>query len=156
MEMSSVTCPPRQARLQICFLIRWARHPKHMTRRFVGEVVKVRHDSLFFPSLTTECEFLGKACDQCRKSKCKCERTSDNESCKACIMLGTREFCVVQFVEIFFAFSWVLVLQESSITTSLDGPCVCSSTPNYVALLRSNPSLQRYLSVKLRTDNLRL
>ncbi|KAI0293914.1 fungal-specific transcription factor domain-containing protein [Russula brevipes] len=30
-----------------------------------------------------------KACDQCRKSKCKCERTSDNEPCKACIMLGT-------------------------------------------------------------------
>ncbi|KAI9508265.1 fungal-specific transcription factor domain-containing protein [Russula earlei] len=30
-----------------------------------------------------------KACDQCRKSKCKCERTSENEPCKACIMLGT-------------------------------------------------------------------
>lgn len=30
-----------------------------------------------------------KACDQCRKSKCKCERTSPNEPCKACIMLGT-------------------------------------------------------------------
>jgi hypothetical protein len=31
------------------------------------------------------------ACDQCRKSKCKCERTSPNEPCKSCIMLGTRE-----------------------------------------------------------------
>ncbi|KAI9459128.1 fungal-specific transcription factor domain-containing protein [Lactarius psammicola] len=30
-----------------------------------------------------------KACDQCRKSKCKCERSSENVSCKACIMLGT-------------------------------------------------------------------
>ncbi|KAF5313415.1 hypothetical protein D9611_008569 [Ephemerocybe angulata] len=30
-----------------------------------------------------------KACDQCRKSKCKCERTSANEPCKSCIMLGT-------------------------------------------------------------------
>jgi hypothetical protein len=30
-----------------------------------------------------------KACDQCRKSKCKCERSSENEPCKACIMLGT-------------------------------------------------------------------
>ncbi|KAH9974092.1 fungal-specific transcription factor domain-containing protein [Lactifluus volemus] len=30
-----------------------------------------------------------KACDQCRKSKCKCERSSDNEQCKACAMLGT-------------------------------------------------------------------
>ncbi|KAI0305366.1 fungal-specific transcription factor domain-containing protein [Multifurca ochricompacta] len=30
-----------------------------------------------------------KACDQCRKSKCKCERSSGNEPCKACIMLGT-------------------------------------------------------------------
>jgi len=29
-----------------------------------------------FPSLTTECEFLGIACDQCRKSKRGCERTS--------------------------------------------------------------------------------
>ncbi|KAF8960867.1 fungal-specific transcription factor domain-containing protein [Flammula alnicola] len=30
-----------------------------------------------------------KACDQCRKSKCKCERTGPNEPCKNCIMLGT-------------------------------------------------------------------
>ncbi|KAF8153056.1 fungal-specific transcription factor domain-containing protein [Crassisporium funariophilum] len=30
-----------------------------------------------------------KACDQCRKSKCKCERTGPNEPCKSCIMLGT-------------------------------------------------------------------
>ncbi|KAH9992334.1 fungal-specific transcription factor domain-containing protein [Russula vinacea] len=30
-----------------------------------------------------------KACDQCRKSKCKCERSSANEPCKACILLGT-------------------------------------------------------------------
>ncbi|TFK29468.1 hypothetical protein FA15DRAFT_752599 [Coprinopsis marcescibilis] len=30
-----------------------------------------------------------KACDQCRKSKCKCERSSSNEPCKSCIMLGT-------------------------------------------------------------------
>jgi hypothetical protein len=31
-----------------------------------------------------------KACDQCRKSKCKCERTGDGESCKNCIMMNTR------------------------------------------------------------------
>ncbi|KAI3613223.1 hypothetical protein WG66_001383, partial [Moniliophthora roreri] len=31
-----------------------------------------------------------KACDQCRKSKCKCERTSPNESCRNCVMLGTQ------------------------------------------------------------------
>ncbi|PPR03375.1 hypothetical protein CVT24_012500 [Panaeolus cyanescens] len=30
-----------------------------------------------------------KACDQCRKSKCKCERSGPNEPCKSCIMLGT-------------------------------------------------------------------
>ncbi|KAF8909626.1 fungal-specific transcription factor domain-containing protein [Gymnopilus junonius] len=30
-----------------------------------------------------------KACDQCRKSKCKCERSGPNEPCKNCIMLGT-------------------------------------------------------------------
>ncbi|KAF9224716.1 hypothetical protein BS17DRAFT_45386 [Gyrodon lividus] len=30
-----------------------------------------------------------KACDQCRKSKCKCERSGDGEACKSCIMLGT-------------------------------------------------------------------
>ncbi|KIL66147.1 hypothetical protein M378DRAFT_75687 [Amanita muscaria Koide BX008] len=29
-----------------------------------------------------------KACDQCRKSKCKCERTTPGEPCKSCIMLG--------------------------------------------------------------------
>ncbi|KDR77152.1 hypothetical protein GALMADRAFT_246384 [Galerina marginata CBS 339.88] len=30
-----------------------------------------------------------KACDQCRKSKCKCERTTPSEPCKNCVMLGT-------------------------------------------------------------------
>ncbi|THV03041.1 hypothetical protein K435DRAFT_775205 [Dendrothele bispora CBS 962.96] len=30
-----------------------------------------------------------KACDQCRKSKCKCERPSPNEPCRSCVMLGT-------------------------------------------------------------------
>ncbi|KAF9269506.1 hypothetical protein L218DRAFT_953120 [Marasmius fiardii PR-910] len=30
-----------------------------------------------------------KACDQCRKSKCKCERTSPSEPCRNCVMLGT-------------------------------------------------------------------
>ncbi|KIK52123.1 hypothetical protein GYMLUDRAFT_50070 [Collybiopsis luxurians FD-317 M1] len=30
-----------------------------------------------------------KACDQCRKSKCKCERSSPNEPCRNCVMLGT-------------------------------------------------------------------
>ncbi|KAG7095560.1 hypothetical protein E1B28_006297 [Marasmius oreades] len=30
-----------------------------------------------------------KACDQCRKSKCKCERTSPTEPCRNCVMLGT-------------------------------------------------------------------
>ncbi|KAH7882909.1 fungal-specific transcription factor domain-containing protein [Phlebopus sp. FC_14] len=30
-----------------------------------------------------------KACDQCRKSKCKCERVRDSDACKSCIMLGT-------------------------------------------------------------------
>ncbi|KAG6380094.1 hypothetical protein JVT61DRAFT_8179 [Boletus reticuloceps] len=29
------------------------------------------------------------ACDQCRKSKCKCERALDGGPCKSCIMLGT-------------------------------------------------------------------
>ena len=32
-----------------------------------------------------------KACDQCRKSKCKCERSSPQEPCRNCVMLGTRE-----------------------------------------------------------------
>ena len=34
------------------------------------------------------------ACDQCRKSKCKCERSGpgDSDPCKSCVMLGTREF----------------------------------------------------------------
>jgi hypothetical protein len=30
------------------------------------------------------------ACDQCRKSKCKCERSADGESCKNCVMMNTR------------------------------------------------------------------
>ncbi|TFK53184.1 hypothetical protein OE88DRAFT_1657100 [Heliocybe sulcata] len=30
-----------------------------------------------------------KACDQCRKSKCKCERSSENEPCKNCVLLNT-------------------------------------------------------------------
>ncbi|EJD52017.1 hypothetical protein AURDEDRAFT_158861 [Auricularia subglabra TFB-10046 SS5] len=30
-----------------------------------------------------------KACDQCRKSKCKCERTSEHEPCRSCVLLGT-------------------------------------------------------------------
>ncbi|KAF8062419.1 fungal-specific transcription factor domain-containing protein [Lyophyllum atratum] len=30
-----------------------------------------------------------KACDQCRKSKCKCERPAPGEPCKSCVMLGT-------------------------------------------------------------------
>ncbi|KAE9408528.1 hypothetical protein BT96DRAFT_970469 [Gymnopus androsaceus JB14] len=30
-----------------------------------------------------------KACDQCRKSKCKCERSSPNEPCRNCVMLAT-------------------------------------------------------------------
>ena len=31
-----------------------------------------------------------KACDQCRKSKCKCERSNLQEPCKNCVLLGTR------------------------------------------------------------------
>ncbi|KAI6041550.1 hypothetical protein EDC04DRAFT_1263501 [Pisolithus marmoratus] len=34
-----------------------------------------------------------KACDQCRKSKCKCERTTDGTACKNCTMLGTGITC---------------------------------------------------------------
>lgn len=30
-----------------------------------------------------------KACDQCRKSKCKCERASPGEPCRNCLLLGT-------------------------------------------------------------------
>lgn len=30
-----------------------------------------------------------KACDQCRKSKCKCERSNLQQSCKNCTLLGT-------------------------------------------------------------------
>ncbi|KAL1728994.1 fungal-specific transcription factor domain-containing protein [Schizophyllum commune] len=29
-----------------------------------------------------------KACDQCRKSKCKCERSAQGDDCKNCVMLG--------------------------------------------------------------------
>ncbi|KAI0824538.1 fungal-specific transcription factor domain-containing protein [Trametes gibbosa] len=31
-----------------------------------------------------------KACDQCRKSKCKCERGSPHDPCRNCVMLGTQ------------------------------------------------------------------
>ncbi|KAI0800103.1 fungal-specific transcription factor domain-containing protein [Fomes fomentarius] len=31
-----------------------------------------------------------KACDQCRKSKCKCERSSPQDPCRNCVMLGTQ------------------------------------------------------------------
>ncbi|KAH9847011.1 fungal-specific transcription factor domain-containing protein [Lenzites betulinus] len=31
-----------------------------------------------------------KACDQCRKSKCKCERGGPQEPCRNCVMLGTQ------------------------------------------------------------------
>ncbi|KAF7342119.1 Zn(2)-C6 fungal-type domain-containing protein [Mycena venus] len=30
-----------------------------------------------------------KACDQCRKSKCKCERPAPGEPCRSCVVLGT-------------------------------------------------------------------
>ncbi|KAH9915218.1 fungal-specific transcription factor domain-containing protein [Fomitopsis serialis] len=30
-----------------------------------------------------------KACDQCRKSKCKCERSNPQDPCRNCVMLGT-------------------------------------------------------------------
>ena len=30
------------------------------------------------------------ACDQCRKSKCKCEIPNPHEPCKNCLVLGTR------------------------------------------------------------------
>ncbi|KAJ7920675.1 fungal-specific transcription factor domain-containing protein [Mycena leptocephala] len=30
-----------------------------------------------------------KACDQCRKSKCKCERPGPGEPCRSCVVLGT-------------------------------------------------------------------
>ncbi|KAJ6562490.1 fungal-specific transcription factor domain-containing protein [Mycena capillaripes] len=30
-----------------------------------------------------------KACDQCRKSKCKCERPASGEPCRSCVLLGT-------------------------------------------------------------------
>ncbi|KAJ7778867.1 fungal-specific transcription factor domain-containing protein [Mycena olivaceomarginata] len=30
-----------------------------------------------------------KACDQCRKSKCKCERPAPGEPCRSCVLLGT-------------------------------------------------------------------
>lgn len=44
------------------------------------------------PPLTTIAPVLSStACDQCRKSKCKCERTSDGEPCRSCILLGTRK-----------------------------------------------------------------
>ncbi len=37
-----------------------------------------------------------KACDQCRKSKCKCERSSSaGEPCRNCVLLGTGEYFVV-------------------------------------------------------------
>ena len=32
------------------------------------------------------------ACDQCRKSKCKCERSAQGDDCKNCVMLGVREW----------------------------------------------------------------
>ncbi|KAI0768274.1 hypothetical protein BD413DRAFT_133823 [Trametes elegans] len=31
-----------------------------------------------------------KACDQCRKSKCKCERSNPQDPCRNCVMLGTQ------------------------------------------------------------------
>ncbi|KAI9432934.1 fungal-specific transcription factor domain-containing protein [Lactarius indigo] len=53
-----------------------------------GSAVDVFNDS---PGLSSKSvrRRSSKACDQCRKSKCKCERSSENEPCKACIMLGT-------------------------------------------------------------------
>jgi hypothetical protein len=56
---------------------------------------------VFPPDWKTERETFV-ACDQCRKSKCKCERSSENEPCKACIMLGTRESTLIHFVKIVF------------------------------------------------------
>lgn len=60
-----------------------------------------------------------KACDQCRKSKCKCERSSPQEPCRNCVMLGTRESlslyllpaCVRVFVPFQYEFEFVCTLQ---------------------------------------------
>lgn len=74
-----------------------------LTALSVAEVAKVTtHLSLFLPPLSLVVRSGGVAviltdtlfalaCDQCRKSKCKCERSSPNEPCKSCIMLGTRK-----------------------------------------------------------------
>lgn len=76
------------------------RHPNYWTRQFAGEAVKARQDP--FSSFDyVEYDSSDIACDQCRKSKCKCERSSANEPCKACIMLGTRKFYIIQFVAIY-------------------------------------------------------
>lgn len=98
----------------VTFSLPQVRHQKYWTRQFVGEAVKARHDP-FSPFDHAEYEFLNLACDQCRKSKCKCERSSANEPCKACIMLGTRKFYIIQFVAIFCTpyFSTVLYQERN-------------------------------------------
>jgi len=43
------------------------------------------------PCFRTDANRVSTACDQCRKSKCKCERTTPGEPCRNCVMLGTGE-----------------------------------------------------------------
>lgn len=54
-----------------------------------GVAVKVSYIPSFCFYFKPSYRFL--ACDQCRKSKCKCERSGPDELCKSCAMLGTRE-----------------------------------------------------------------
>lgn len=49
-----------------------------------------------------------KACDQCRKSKCKCERGSPQDPCRNCVMLGTRESSLSIFARIYRLSSWCI------------------------------------------------
>jgi len=53
------------------------------------------HPALYNPIIT--------ACDQCRKSKCKCERTSPSKPCKNCIILGTGR-PLIPFYPFFYSF----------------------------------------------------
>lgn len=49
---------------------------------------------VFLATLLRLPDHLRAACDQCRKSKCKCERAGDGSACKNCMMLGTGMYLV--------------------------------------------------------------
>ncbi len=84
-----------------------------------------------------------KACDQCRKSKCKCERSTPQEPCKNCVLLGTGEP----------PFFGVCGARLSVVPSPLvSPPYSCVTQPARSLVLHGSVDLRKAISMRLRRD----